>query len=234
MTKEQRSAYRDLLDYMWDSGNCRLLNDQETLRTLADCTVEEWKSIGPVVMAQFVTTGRCYITNRKLRFVWEERMSFKENRSEAGKKGAKTRWHSHSSAIAQPMANDSSASASSSASTSTTAKSKENPKTNATPAASPQLDLPIWVPEPTWKAYAEMRSKMRCPLTPHATILIFKKLKAWMEAGQNPQDVLEQSIVNGWRGVFELKGENGNGNQRGPISADEAIRRTIKNFGGVN
>lgn len=111
-------------------------------------------------------------------------------------------------------------------------KSKSNP--TATPAASPQVDLPIWIPEWTWRAFTEMRSKMRPPLTHQTTILIFKKLKAWMEAGQNPQEILEQSIVNGWRGVFELKGGNRNGTQRGPIDAEEAIRQTIENLGGIN
>ena len=109
----------------------------------------------------------------------------------------------------------------------------QTPETPKPTTAAPPLDLPVWLPEPTWKAFSEMRGKMRAPLTPHASLLIFKKLARWMEAGQNPQEVLEQSIENGWKGIFEVRKENGNGRKPiGPISASEAFRRTVRNFSG--
>ena len=59
-----------------------------------------------------------------------------------------------------------------------------------------------------FRAYAEMRRKMRKPLTESATQLVLETLEAL--APQRPdlqKQILEQSILNGWAGVFPLKAE---------------------------
>lgn len=56
----------------------------------------------------------------------------------------------------------------------------------------------------TWKAFVEMR-KRKAPLTSHASMLVVKKLTELKAQGHDPIAVLEQSILNGWRGVFPLK-----------------------------
>lgn len=156
------------------------------------------------------------LVNDKLYGQWLEYKDLSEKRSAAAR--------SKHDANAQQVHVQKGGSASASAS------ANSNTKTSATPAAMPPL--PVWIPEPTWFAFSEMRRKMRAPLMPSSALLILKKLRGWMDEGQSPQDVLEQSIVNGWRGVFPIKKEEIK-NGRGPLSAREAVRRSIENLRAI-
>ncbi len=111
MTKSERSAYRDLLDHCWECGGS-LPNDHDLLRRMADCTKAEWRRFGEKILSHFFKLPDGRLTNALIKELWEERAAFIENRSVSGKHGAAKRWHSHDSAIAQPMAVDSSVSAS--------------------------------------------------------------------------------------------------------------------------
>jgi len=92
-------------------------------------------------------------------------------------------------------------------------------------AASQKLhtDLPDWMPSETWSDYVAMRKSMKAPLTPKAQSLAIAKLADLARAGHDPGAVLEQSILNSWRGLFELKGKrherNGSPIQRGRNAA---------------
>lgn len=79
--------------------------------------------------------------------------------------------------------------------------------------------LPDWMPTEAWSDYVAMRKSMKAPLTPKAQSLAIAKLADLARAGHDPGAVLEQSILNSWRGLFELKGKkherNGSPLQRG-------------------
>jgi phage replication O-like protein O len=67
---------------------------------------------------------------------------------------------------------------------------------------------PEFISKSTWEDFIEHRktTKPPSPLSAKAAELIFSKLERWKSAkGWNPDDVLNQSIENGWKGVFELK-----------------------------
>ena len=80
----------------------------------------------------------------------------------------------------------------------------------------PIVPQPDFVRKETWDAYVDHRKKIKKPLTDQAAKLIIKKLDEFRMSGQDPGKILEQSIVNGWTGIFELKsgGANGNGTGR--------------------
>lgn len=67
------------------------------------------------------------------------------------------------------------------------------------------------VPAPlseAFDAYVEMRKKMRRPLTASAKPLVLRALEALAPGRPDAQRaILEQSILNGWAGVFPLKKE---------------------------
>jgi hypothetical protein len=63
----------------------------------------------------------------------------------------------------------------------------------------------------TWNAFIEMRKKMKAPPTEKAISLLINQLAKLKESGDDPNLVLEQSIMNNWRGVFPLKGGTGLG-----------------------
>jgi hypothetical protein len=71
------------------------------------------------------------------------------------------------------------------------------------------VTLPDWMPLDAWDGFCKMRGKT---FTPHAKQLAIKTLDGFRNAGFNPREVLEQSIMNGWKGLFEPK-PKGNRNE---------------------
>lgn len=72
----------------------------------------------------------------------------------------------------------------------------------ATPAA-----LPDWLPADCWTAFVEMRKAIKKPLTPGGIPLAMQKLDTLRAAGNDPRAVLEQSTLNSWQGLFEIKAQ---------------------------
>ena len=75
-------------------------------------------------------------------------------------------------------------------------------KTRASPFVPPD-----WIDPDVWKAFIEHRQKLRAPMTDKAKALMVNKV---FKLNGEPNDILNQSIENGWKGVFEIK-ENNNG-----------------------
>jgi hypothetical protein len=73
--------------------------------------------------------------------------------------------------------------------------------------AEERFSLPDWIPEKTWCDYLAMRKKIRKPATDEAIKLAVETLKRLRASGDDPRLVLEQSILNSWQGLFELKGK---------------------------
>lgn len=71
------------------------------------------------------------------------------------------------------------------------------------PAAAPSL--PEWLPAQAWASFVEMRSKIRRPMTAAAKTLIIKRLDTFRQQGQDPEAVLNQSVMASWQGVFPVK-----------------------------
>ncbi len=69
--------------------------------------------------------------------------------------------------------------------------------------------LPDWLPVKIWNDFVQYRRQKKQPLTNHAMELAIKKLAEFRQQGNDPEKVLQQSIMNGWTGVFALSGNKG-------------------------
>jgi hypothetical protein len=57
-----------------------------------------------------------------------------------------------------------------------------------------------------WEGYREMRKKMKKPLTDRAVQLAIKKaVSLSVKCRCAPDDIIDQSTMNGWLGLFEIK-----------------------------
>jgi hypothetical protein len=74
-----------------------------------------------------------------------------------------------------------------------------------TPLPPKGADLPDWIPADEWAGYERMRKTIRKPLTIDARKLAFSELAKLRAAGNEPAEVLNQSILNSWQGLFEVK-----------------------------
>ncbi|MFR7675872.1 MAG: hypothetical protein ACLU3D_01950 [Acutalibacteraceae bacterium] len=55
------------------------------------------------------------------------------------------------------------------------------------------------------RAFIENRRKMKSPMTDHAVQLMLKRLRGLSPNKKEQVEILEQSILNGWKGIFPLK-----------------------------
>ncbi len=75
-------------------------------------------------------------------------------------------------------------------------------------APAPEIELPDWVPLDAWNGFLAMRKAIKKAVTADGLPLALKKLNALRLAGQDPRAVLEQSTMNNYQGLFEVKGSN--------------------------
>lgn len=165
-----------------------------------------------------------------------------EKRRKGGQKGAKKRWSdngSDGSANGSPNGTpNGSPNATPNDNQNQNQNQNQTPPNGGDPPA-PQGggddgaagDLIFSVPGAAMKAFREHRTKLKHPMTKRAEELIVGKLeKIWNERGHDPAAVIDQSIVEGWRGVFPLKDEsngrkgNGAGRRASPDRRDGFTR----------
>ena len=80
------------------------------------------------------------------------------------------------------------------------------------------IQVPDFVDKELWNDFLDMRKKLRKPATDKAQELLIKDLGKLNADGDDPNEVLRQSIKNSWQGLFPLKGgQNGvyKGNPKG-------------------
>jgi uncharacterized protein YdaU (DUF1376 family) len=72
-------------------------------------------------------------------------------------------------------------------------------------APSSEFSLPEWISNDSFEAFIEHRKKLKAPMTHLAQTRLVAELSRLREDGNEPHAVLDQSILNGWKGVFPLK-----------------------------
>jgi hypothetical protein len=88
-----------------------------------------------------------------------------------------------------------------------------------------EIAPPAWLDTETWRAYLEYRRQARKPMTEHAQRLALKRLDELRAQGHDPRAVIEQSILNGWQGLFPLRQDRG-----AAVDTAEAVRRAAEAF----
>lgn len=68
--------------------------------------------------------------------------------------------------------------------------------------------LPEYISQEAWDGFVEMREAIRKPLTSLATKRILKSLERLRAKGEDVNDVLDQSTIHNWMGVFPIKRTN--------------------------
>ena len=85
------------------------------------------------------------------------------------------------------------------------------------------VPLPEWITAETWADWCAFRRAIRqAPWTVKAASLSVSRLTALRDQGHDPQRVIEQSILNGWRGLFALRPDATNGTDPTP---DDGLNR---------
>jgi uncharacterized protein YdaU (DUF1376 family) len=210
MDATEFGAYMRLLLCHYNIGEQGLPDDDAKLARLAGCTPKVWQRVAPIVRDKFTWNGTFGKHNRVLM----EIAKHQERVSKARTNGLKNKGHGKQ------------------------VGKLEGSKNEANPIANPELTinhkpldidksispptpkgvvLPDWVDHQIWKDFLEHRQKLKAPMTDKAKKMMLNELEALMATGNQPNEVLRQSMLRGWKGVFELKGNN-NGQITGSAS----------------
>ena len=93
--------------------------------------------------------------------------------------------------------------------------SQKSKKTNPKQQQQDDFKPPDGIDPDVWGDYEAMRKLIKKPLTPKAKELVVKKLiDLNKQTNQCPNDILNQSIMNSWQGVFPLKENTKPNNQK--------------------
>lgn len=92
-----------------------------------------------------------------------------------------------------------------------TSEQTSNRPTTRAQRARVDLEPPDWISRERWAEFLEHRRAIKAPMTDVAQKRALAVLAQYRMQGHDPNAVLEQSIVNGWRGLFPLKGGQGGG-----------------------
>lgn len=67
--------------------------------------------------------------------------------------------------------------------------------------------LPEWLDAQQWTEFLAHRKTLKKPMTEYAQKLAVKVLEKFRAAGHDPKASIDQSILNGWQGLFEPRSE---------------------------
>jgi len=93
-----------------------------------------------------------------------------------------------------------------------TYKIKHKDKETIKKKFSEKIILPEWLPENDWNDFLDHRAKLKAPMSIIAQRRGISSLMKLKEQGNDISEVLDQSIVNGWKGFFAVRKTNGVGN----------------------
>lgn len=81
--------------------------------------------------------------------------------------------------------------------------------------------LPEWLPCSLWESFVQFRKDMKSKMTDHAQNLAIKKLQEFRDQGHDIEEIINTSIMNGWKGLFPIR-RNKNGGLNGSQQASKA------------
>ncbi|EJH4501867.1 replication protein [Cronobacter sakazakii] len=68
------------------------------------------------------------------------------------------------------------------------------------------VDLPDWLDPAVWREWVQYRAENKKPIKSMLTVTkAIKLLSQFRDSGDNPAEVINQSIANGWQGLFRVK-----------------------------
>lgn len=224
-------AYRRLLDVYYTTEK-PLPGDLRQVCRLVLATTDAQREAVEVVLAEFFElTDDGWMSARADVEIATMRDKQQKQRDKANKRWAKP-TQEHGNADAMPQHDDDDAVALDPDAVAMPPTPTPTPTPSKTKsAAAPDFVLPDWVPGDAWAGYIDMRKRIKKPMTPRAMDLAVAKLADLMRAGSDPKAVLDQSTMNSWQGLFEIKarGINTTTPKFDPVAFVNSVRKEASN-----
>lgn len=218
----EHGAFRLLLDYYY-AGQAPLPADNVALYRICRAYEEsERLAVDSVVRQFFLLEDERYHNDRADRELTKQ-AERTTRLSGSGRRGAMKRWSANSQANNHPRgkANDQVDGVSMANPQPQPQPEKETTKATNGGAS---FELPDWIPLDAWTKYMALRRAKHSKVTPDAVELLIRKLAAWRDEGQDVREILERSVMNGWKGLFPLPKEKANAGGT-TVKSFDAVRR---------
>lgn len=193
LSLEEKGAYSLCLDLIYDRGG-PIPDDARWLAGICGVSVRKWNALRD----RLISEGKLYakdgsLSNSRADFELVSSELQARNFAESGAKGGRKRAENAAKAnknnsIGQATLNH---------------IDKIREDKNNTPL--PPQGGEEWFPHEDWAAYVEMRKANKKPMTPKAVVLAGGVLENLRANGHDPAKVLQQSVLNSWQGLFELR-----------------------------
>lgn len=94
------------------------------------------------------------------------------------------------------------------------------------------IALPDWLDPAVWALWVQHRRERKPKLTETSCEIQLRHLGDWRTKGQDPKEIIERAIRNGWQGLFEaeINGHQGNGIDKASMAWTK-VRAAIKDVG---
>jgi uncharacterized protein YdaU (DUF1376 family) len=207
-----QAAYLKLLWHQWTEGSVPI-NDPKALRRITGLSAYQWREFSDAIVSKFSDAG----TNKRLDTEISKVLEISKKRQAA----VKTRYTNVPTNVDTP--------------TPTPTKKKKVSKKEPSNGSAVEVVLPGYIPKQLWADFVEMRVKCRARPTRRASEILLRKLEGLRAEGENPIEVLEQSISNSWKGLFSVHNQNGNGKVKngGPNQDERVLARIMEAASGV-
>lgn len=91
-----------------------------------------------------------------------------------------------------------------------------------------KMILPDWLSKESWVDFVEHRKSIKNPLKERAAKLTISELEKFKKKGHDPSDIINKSIMNNWKGVFEPKENLSGSNQQKKQSYSEGLQKAAE------
>lgn len=202
LTDEEFGKYMRLLIVTWRSPLCKIPNDLNWISKRLSVDPLRYNEVVLPILDEFFTKvdGGSFFTQKRLK----KEFSYIKMKRKKQVMAAKSRWDKDKSDKKRICE-----------------RNAPSPTPSPTPSTVKKdpLEIPSFIDSDTWLDFVNHRGGKK--FTRLMATRIIKQLTEWHDKGHNVNDVLNTSIMNGWKGVFEpeTKGSNNNGRQK---LADEA------------
>ena len=194
LTYLQDAAYRRLLDAYYERRGPLPANASALYRLASAMTDEERQAVN-IVANEFFTNGDGLLKNARCDAQIEKESALQRAWVEGGRKGGLRQAQGRLKRASSIPDSDSDLDLHLNLDSKPKRKSK----------AQAPFVLPDWIPEEQWNAWIEARVKIRKPATDYAKRVAVLKLDNLREQGHPPAQVLMQSAINSWQGLFPPK-----------------------------
>lgn len=192
LSLEEKGAYSLCLDLIYDRGG-PIPDDARWLSGICGVSLRKWNAL----RERLISEGKLYaengfLSNVRADFELVSSQFHAKKLAESGAKGGRKRAEN----AAKTNKNNDIGQA-------TLKHIREDKKRIEHPL--PPQGGEDWFPHDDWAAFVRMRKSIKKPMTQDAIVLAGNKLDELRGKGFDPAAVLQQSVLNSWQGLFELR-----------------------------